>query len=91
MYAALIRASESWRGVLVNFFELNQLEASVGLAPVARFPSRVVAQRVAASSAPYARALSIVCLAKDRGRSIRRISRGFLGVPLASILLPIAR
>ncbi len=27
MYAALIRASESWRGVLVNPFELKQLEA----------------------------------------------------------------
>ena len=27
MYAALIRASETWRGVLVNSFELKQLEA----------------------------------------------------------------
>jgi len=27
MYAALIRASETWRGVVVNPFELKQLEA----------------------------------------------------------------
>ena len=27
MYAALIRASETWRGVQVNPFELKQLEA----------------------------------------------------------------